>query len=161
MKLTYDLRRCRVLVVDDYPDVAEIACSLLEKLGQESRMANTGRGALEEASRFNPNIVILELTLPDISGLEVARALRARILEHPVHIAALTGWAGAQERDDAFAAGFDQYVVKPGNLTLLLWAAVRCLSDEGLWQFERSPRQTAVHPGSMSDDHVASRPGRR
>jgi DNA-binding response OmpR family regulator len=97
-------------------------------MGHESRMASTGSGALEEASRFEPDIVILDLALPDISGLEVARALRSQADGRALHIAALTGCARAQQRAEALAAGFDQYVLKPGNLAALLGAATQGLA---------------------------------
>lgn len=108
-----DRRKHRILVIDSYPDAAVVTCHALEILGYESFAANTGRGALTTAQCFDPEIVILDLDLPDVSGLDVARALRAQAAEHPLHIAALTGWTRPRDREDAFVAGFDQYVVKP------------------------------------------------
>jgi DNA-binding response OmpR family regulator len=124
-------RRHRVLVVDDYRDIAESICSMLEMLGQECRMATTGREALEEASGFDPEIAIIDLALPDISGMDVACALRSQAAGQRLYIAALTaGWARPGLRDAIFAAGFDQYVLKPGNLAELLQAASEHLSSE-------------------------------
>ena len=103
----------RVLVVDDHPDSAQIACMLLAIFGHECRPALTGSAALDEAARFEPDIVILDIDLPDINGYDVARALRARMRGRPPYIAALTGWGQREDRVKAFAAGFDQFMVKP------------------------------------------------
>jgi CheY-like chemotaxis protein len=124
-----DRRKRRVLVVDDYHDAAEITSSLVRLMGHESRVANTGRAALEEASRFAPEIVILDLGLPDIGGFDVARTLRIRAAGRPLHIAALTGWMQPWAREAAFAAGIDQYFVKPGNLEALLERAMQGLAE--------------------------------
>lgn len=105
--------KLRVLVVDDYPDSAESASMLLAFYGHECRTAVTGQGALEQAAAFDPDIVILDIGLPDISGYEIARILRARAGERPLYLAAVTGWGQAQDRLRAFAAGFDQHVIKP------------------------------------------------
>jgi DNA-binding response OmpR family regulator len=118
----------RVLVVDDYPDSAEIACTLLGILGHESRLATSGRAAIEEAARFEPDIVILDIGLPDVSGYEVARTLRARATGRPMHLTALTGWGQAADRMRAFAAGFDQFVLKPTDAAKLR-AIVRTAED--------------------------------
>jgi DNA-binding response OmpR family regulator len=109
----------RVLVVDDYPDAADIACLLLEMFGHECRMALTGRDALDEAGRFDPHIVILDIGLPDISGYEVARTLRTRAAGRPLHIAAVTGWGQPTDRVRAFAAGADQHILKPTDAAKL------------------------------------------
>jgi CheY-like chemotaxis protein len=112
--------RLRVLVVDDYPDSAETASMLLALYGHECRTAVTGRGALDEAAAFDPDIVILDIGLPDISGYEVARALRARAAGRPLYLAAVTGWGQPEDRVQALAAGFDQHILKPTNAAKIL-----------------------------------------
>lgn len=108
----------RVLVVDDYPDAADIACMLLTMHGHECRSVTTGQGALDEAARFDPDIVILDIGLPDISGYDVARELRRRA-GRAIYIAAVTGWGQPADRLRAFAAGFDQHVLKPTDAVKL------------------------------------------
>src|SRR5262245_42049584 len=103
-----DGRPHRILVVDDYPDIAEFTCVLLGMRGHECRAACTGRDALAEAASFEPAIVILDLDLPDVSGYEIVRMLRASTPHRPLHIAALTGWSSQRIREAAFAAGCDQ-----------------------------------------------------
>lgn len=105
----------RVLVVDDHPDTAHAICAIIEVLGHHCRTASTGRFAIAEAYGFDPTIIILDLSLPDLSGYEVARVLRQRPGRRQPHIAALSGWGSREKRDAALAAGCDQYVLKPAD----------------------------------------------
>jgi CheY-like chemotaxis protein len=109
----------RVLVVDDYPDSTASTSMLLALLGYDCRTANSGREALEQAAEFAPNIVLLDIGLPDISGYEVARQLRARQGDRPLYLAAVTGWGQPEARARAFEAGFDQHVLKPATAATL------------------------------------------
>lgn len=109
----------RVLIVDDYPDAAEIACTLLSLEGHDCRSASSGGDAIAEAREFAPDIAILDIGLPDLSGYEVARVLRELAGERPLYIAAITGWGQPADRARAFAAGFDHHVVKPADRTKL------------------------------------------
>jgi len=111
--------KLRVLVVDDYPDSAEAASMLLTLYGHECRTATTGREALEQAEVFAPDIVILDIGLPDMTGYEVARALRERAGGASMYLAAVTGWGQPADRDKAFAAGFDCHITKPADLDKL------------------------------------------
>src|ERR1041385_5285764 len=85
-----ETRSHRILVVDDFPDAAETACVLFALMGHECRVAFKGFEALSVALAFDPDIVILDIGLPDISGYEVARVLRKQ--SQRMHIVALTGW---------------------------------------------------------------------
>jgi CheY-like chemotaxis protein len=105
----------RVLVVDDYPDSANSISTLLTLFGYDCRTASSGKDALALADAFDPDIVLIDIGLPDISGYEVARALRARPCKHPLYLAAITGWGQPEDRVRALAAGFDQHVLKPAD----------------------------------------------
>lgn len=105
----------RILVVDDYRESAEILCTLLESLGHTTRGATSGQAALAIAEVFDPDIAILDLDLPDISGLEVARELRVRFAGKPLYLAALTGSARPEDRERVEAAGIDCHVTKPAT----------------------------------------------
>ena len=109
----------RVLVVDDYPDAAETASMLLTLHGYECRTATTGQEALDQAAVFEPNIVLLDIGLPDITGYEVARTLRARAGDRPLFIAAVTGWGQPADLDKAYAAGVDHHITKPASMQKL------------------------------------------
>jgi DNA-binding response OmpR family regulator len=102
----------RVLLVDDYPEVASALCQLLVTYGHDCRTASTGGEAIEVAHAFQPELVLVDLDLPDLSGYEVARHLREHAAGKPF-IAAMTGTSDTARRNDAYAAGFDHYVVKP------------------------------------------------
>lgn len=111
--------RHRVLVVDDFPDSADAICALLDVFGQHCRSAYSGRAALAEAHGFSPDVVILDLGLPDLDGYQVARSLRAQRVSTRLHIVALTGWGHPVKRRLALEAGCDQFTVKPcGAATL-------------------------------------------
>lgn len=104
----------RVLIVDDYPDAADITCALLSMLGHTCRSASNGKDAIAAAREFHPDIAILDIGLPDISGYEVATALR-KSAERPLYLAALTGWGQPADRVRALEAGFDHHVLKPAD----------------------------------------------
>ena len=123
----------RVLVVDDHPDSADIACTLLALYGHDARYATSGTLALELARTFDPDVAILDIGLPDISGYEVARELRRRAGARPLYLAAITGWGQTEDRALAYAAGFDQHVLKPANgekLRDIMERAIRASSTE-------------------------------
>lgn len=118
----------RVLIVDDYPDSAASSEMLLSLLGCDCRIALTGTQALEVAAAFDPDLVLLDVGLPDISGYEVARALRERQGDRRLFLAAVTGWGQPQDRVRALAAGFDLHVLKPTDAAVLKQILARALA---------------------------------
>jgi CheY-like chemotaxis protein len=134
----------RVLVVDDYADAAEATCMLFTQLGYDCRQATTGTRALEEAETFHPDVVLLDIGLPDLSGYEVARALRQRF-GRTLYLAALTGWGQPEDRARAIGAGFDQHILKPATAIILrdlIVAAERFHEQHGI-----PPTETVHEPG--------------
>ncbi len=106
----------RVLIVDDSRDTCRMMELLLQARGYEVATALDGRTAIELAREFRPQVVLLDLTLPDIDGREVARALRkASATRHSVLIA-LTGHSDDGDGESTRAAGFDHHVLKPANI---------------------------------------------
>ncbi len=123
----------KVLVVDDYPGAADVTCVLLRLLGHEPAAATTAAQALELAAGFDPDVIILDLGLPDQSGHAVARELRGRGGKR-LFIAAMTGRSGTEDRVQSLAAGIDVHVLKPAsaeNLTKILDAAQRRVTEDG------------------------------
>jgi CheY-like chemotaxis protein len=112
------MARYRILVADDYPSAAQIICTLLTMLGHECRAVDSGAKALEEAKAFQPDVAILDIGLPDISGYDLARELRS-MLGAKLFLAAVTGGGRAQDRARALAAGFDHHVLKPADVAKL------------------------------------------
>jgi CheY-like chemotaxis protein len=104
----------KVLLVDDNRDATDSCAAFLELAGHDVHATYTGREALQLATDLQPDVVLLDLGLPDISGLEVAQTVRN---EHPwgrnAVLIAVTGWGHPEDRRRAFAAGFDHYLTKP------------------------------------------------
>lgn len=103
----------KVLVVDDNADMAESLARLLSMTGYQVRVAASGPAALEVATEFLPDAIILDIGLPQMDGYEVARRLRAAPAMAGVRLIALTGYGRTQDRRHAEAAGFDHHLVKP------------------------------------------------
>jgi signal transduction histidine kinase len=106
-------RRQRVLLVDDNRDSAESLAALLGMLGHEVWQAYDGREALAVARGRRPDLVLLDIGMPDISGYEVARELRADPSLDATTLIALTGYGSDDDRRQSLAAGFDGHLVKP------------------------------------------------
>ena len=114
-----------VLVVDDEPQIRRTLRSTLAARGYDVRLAATGLEALDAAADDAPDLVLLDLGLPDIDGIEVIRRLRAA---SSVPILILTVRDGESDKIDALDAGADDYVTKPfaiGELMARLRAAAR------------------------------------
>ena len=106
----------RVLVVDDNVDAAEMLGALLEMRGHTLRMVHDGAAAIAAARAFLPQVVFLDIGLPDQSGYEVAPRLRAIAGMAQATLVALTGWGAEQDRQRSDAAGFDAHLTKPADL---------------------------------------------
>lgn len=109
----------KVLVVDDNVDGAEMLAMLLNILGHETRVAHSGPAALVEAKQYRPDLVLLDLGLPEIDGLAVCRTLRADRAFDSTTMVALTGWGSEEDRARTSEAGFDHHLVKPVDSTAL------------------------------------------
>jgi DNA-binding response OmpR family regulator len=105
-----DAAEGRVLVVEDDDTVAEVVCRYLSRDGFEVQSVGDGLEALECARRWNPDLVVLDLMLPGIDGLEVCRRLR---LDGPMPIIMLTARGEESDRVVGFEVGADDYVSKP------------------------------------------------
>ena len=103
----------RILVVEDNPDGLESLLALLGLFGYDAAGAEDGASALATAARFGPELVLLDLGLPDMDGYDVARALRADARHAGVVLVALTGWGAERDRARTTQAGFDHHVTKP------------------------------------------------
>lgn len=108
----------RILVVDDNQDTAQSMGELLEILGHQAQVAFDGTKAVEVATTFQPDIVLLDIGLPIIDGYEVARRMRAAGLNSSLLIA-LTGYGREEDRERAHQAGFDMHFTKPIELDTL------------------------------------------
>jgi PAS domain S-box-containing protein len=103
----------RVLVVDDNRDSALSLATFLGMAGHDTRTAHDGREALEACASSWPQVVVLDIGLPGMSGYEVAREIRARPGGERLLLVAVTGWGQAEDRRRSREAGFDVHLVKP------------------------------------------------
>jgi PAS domain S-box-containing protein len=105
--------RPRVLVVDDNQDAAGTLAELLQLLGSEVAVAHDGASAIACTDQFRPDVVLLDIGLPDVDGYQVARSIRALQGLRQPRLIALTGWGQEEDKRLAEEAGFDEHWTKP------------------------------------------------
>jgi two-component system CheB/CheR fusion protein len=110
----------KVVVVEDSADSRDLLCEVLAQHGLECATAESGRAALDLIDRVRPEIVILDVGLPEMDGFEVARRLRGNPEHAGVFLIGLTGYGQASDRTAGREAGFDEHLVKPVNVEELL-----------------------------------------
>ncbi|HEY2160507.1 MAG TPA: response regulator transcription factor [Solirubrobacteraceae bacterium] len=144
--------RGSVLVVDDEPTIAEVVARYLERAGYRTRIASDGVAAIEAAARQRPDLVVLDLMLPRIDGLEVMRRLREQDRER-IAVILLTAKGEEADRVIGLRLGADDYVVKPFSPAELV-ARV----DAVLRRIDTSPEQDApIEFGELRIDPAARR----
>ncbi len=114
----------QILVVDDNPDVAEAFALLLDILGQQVETVADGPAALDAAERLRPDLILLDLGLPGMDGIEVARRLRASGCA--ARLVAVTGYGQEHDLADGKAAGFDEHLLKPVGQDAVIAMLARC-----------------------------------
>jgi CheY-like chemotaxis protein len=112
----------RILVVDDNDDAAQAIAVLLELEGHTVRTAPTARAALALFDDFVPDVAFLDIGLPDLSGYELARAIRTDPRAARTRLVALTGYGREPDRRLSAQAGFERHLVKPAEIEDLLAA---------------------------------------
>src|SRR5258705_13911544 len=105
----------RVLVVDDSLDMIHSLAHVLRDMGHEVEFAINGYAALEAARRFRPEVVLLDIRLPDTDGWTVARRLKGEATERPVRVITITGASMEMEGDRtrSMEAGCEEHLLKP------------------------------------------------
>jgi PAS domain S-box-containing protein len=115
----------RVLVVDDNPQIAQLVQDILEDAGYEVLIANDGSEGLAIAHREALDLILMDLQMPGLNGVEVTRRLKTDPATRAIPIIALTAQAMPEEREQALAAGLDDYLTKPIELRVLVDAVER------------------------------------
>lgn len=110
----------KVLVVDDNLDAAQLLSMVLGRKGFQVRTAADGPAGIEAAEAFRPEVILLDIGLPGMSGYEVAQQLRAQEWAKGVLLVALTGWGQNEDREKSRQAGFDHHLVKPVQVGRIL-----------------------------------------
>ena len=109
----------RILVVEDNLDSALSLKMLLEVLGHAVDVVHDGEGAIEAAAARRPDVILMDIGLPGVSGYDAARRIRSDSKGGPILIIALTGWGQEQDRQRSADAGIDHHLVKPLDLDKL------------------------------------------
>jgi two-component system alkaline phosphatase synthesis response regulator PhoP len=149
----------RILIVEDDPDIADLVARYLDKAGFTTERAASGREALQAIGARPPELVVLDLMLPQVDGLEVCRLLRANEATAALPIIMLTARAEESERIVGLELGADDYVAKPFSPNELV-ARVRALLRRA--HRVASPTRTLVYgPIALDTDrHLVSCSGR-
>jgi DNA-binding response OmpR family regulator len=150
----------RILIVEDDPDIAELVARYLDKAGFTTERAATGRDALSSIGARLPDLVVLDLMLPQVDGFEVCRAVRGNDATAALPIIMLTARAEESERIVGLELGADDYLAKPFSPNELV-ARVRALLRRA--QRGTGPVAKALHYGPIAldtDRHTVSSDGR-
>jgi PAS domain S-box-containing protein len=106
----------RILVVDDNRDGAESMADMLSLLGHEVATAHDGLEAVDRAEAFRPDVILMDVGMPRLNGLDATRRIRERPWGRAMRVVALTGWGQDGDRERSRAAGCDAHLVKPVNV---------------------------------------------
>lgn len=115
----------KVLIIDDNKDAVDLLNDVLQFYGYATLVAYSGQEALALVERKRPDVAILDLGMPDMTGMQLARRLKAVQAYESMLLVALTGWHERDVRESALKAGFDFHFVKPADP-----AAISALIDE-------------------------------
>lgn len=120
MQVDQPSRAIRVVIVEDNDDSRMMLCELLELSGFECHAAATGALGLAAINELQPDVALVDIGLPELDGLEVARQLRRDRRHDELLLVALTGYGQREDREAARRAGFDTHLVKPVDFDALL-----------------------------------------
>lgn len=118
-----------VLVVDDEPDNLDLVVETLQYYGATVKAAANGRLALAILDAFTPNLILLDLSMPELDGWELHQRLRAAPAWTSIPVLAMTAHAMVGDRERAMQAGFDGYITKPISVPTLLLDIQQAYSD--------------------------------
>ena len=122
----------KILIIDDDLDTTRLVCLMIQKMGYQTVVANDGQQGLLETNNENPDLVLLDVMMPDMDGYEVARRLRNNPKTTQIPILMFTAKSQADDKVTGYAAGADDYLTNPPHPTQLL-AHVKAL-------LERTPK---------------------
>lgn len=120
----------QILVVEDNERNMKLVRDVLQAKGYRTLEATSGARAMELAAAHLPELVLMDIQLPDLDGVETLRRLRASVLSASIPVLALTAQAMQGDRERFLAAGFDEYLSKPVNVAELV-EVVQRLCDGG------------------------------
>ena len=110
----------RILIVDDNHDSADSLAMLMEITGNKTYLAHDGVEAVKAVEKYRPEVVLLDIGLPQLDGYEVCRRVREQAWGKDIVVIALTGWGQDDDRRKSEEAGFNGHLVKPVDYDKLL-----------------------------------------
>ena len=109
----------RILIVEDHKDALSILVLVLRSLGYETIQAGTGADAVEKAFFANPNLIVMNMSLPDMTGINAAKAIKENPSTSGLPIIAYSGWSTRTWIEQAANVGIAAYLIKPVPMTLM------------------------------------------
>jgi two-component system CheB/CheR fusion protein len=109
----------RIVVIEDNQDSREMLCSLLSHAGLDCKSSDNGASGVALIDEFRPAVAIIDIGLPGLDGLEIARRVRQNPVHEKIYLVALTGYGQRTDREMALKAGFDEHLVKPVDFATL------------------------------------------
>ncbi|MFO0865522.1 MAG: ATP-binding protein [Gemmataceae bacterium] len=136
----HTLSRRRILVVDDNEDSGNSLCMLLDMMGNEVRVVHDGATAIGMMRDYRPDIVLLDIGMPEMNGYDVCRTIRNLPLAKQPLVVACTGWGQPEDRRRSREAGFNHHLVKP----VAIDALKQLLSDPAPLGSPLAPREVSA-----------------
>ncbi len=121
----------KIMVVDDSPNTLRVVSYALEAEGYEVQTAETGAEALDKISAELPNLVVLDIMLPDMTGLQICHQLRSKVETAEIPIVMLTGKDQIPDKIRGLQAGADAYIIKPVKASTVVARVAEVLEDTG------------------------------
>ncbi len=146
--------RARVLVIEDSPEFRLMVATVLENAGHEVVLASDGSKGLELAGSTNPSVIVLDLGLPDIDGLEVCQKLRSFT---DAYVLMLSGRDGQEDKYEGLTVGADEYLTKPFEAKELLLRIEVLLRRPRSSASQPEPGSTGVSFGDVRIEEDARR----
>lgn len=152
------MQPAKILLVDDEPDILEILEYNLKKAGYEVATANNGEAGLARAKAFRPNLVVLDIMMPVMDGVELCRQLRADKAFDNTVITFLTAREEDYSQIAALDIGGDDYITKPISPRVLL-SRVKALLRRGVRKEEEAPKVIAIGDIEIDLEQIVVRRG--
>ena len=153
------MKPAKILLVDDEPDILEILEYNLKKEGYEVATANNGEAGLKRAEEFRPDLVVLDIMMPVMDGVEVCRQLRANEAFDNTVITFLTAREEDYSQIAALDTGGDDYITKPISPRVLL-SRVKALLRRGVRKEEEAPKVIAIGDIEIDLEQIVVRRGK-
>ena len=118
--MTCSERPARLLLVEDDDDIRALFSATLRRAGYQPRVVSSGQQALDQAEELTPDLVISDVSMPGLSGLDVCRALKAEPRTARTVVLLVSALSSPQDREAGLQAGADDYLTKPIRPTVLL-----------------------------------------